>query len=54
MPLKELFAVIILIWAGSFLCMIPDLIREVEIKRMAEKDWHMKEETNRLIGVAAE
>lgn len=54
MPLKEIFTVILLIYAGSFLCMIPELIREVEIKRMTEKDWHMQEEINKMTEVAAE
>ena len=48
-PLKELAIIILLIWAGCFLCMIPDMLREMEIKRMAEKNWTMQKEIDRLI-----
>jgi hypothetical protein len=47
--LKELAIIILLIWAGCFLCMIPDMLREMEIKRMAEKNWTMQKEVDRLI-----
>ena len=51
-PLKELAIIILLIWAGCFLCMIPDMLKEMEMKRMREKDWTMQKDIDNMIEAA--
>lgn len=35
-PLKEVFIVVVLIWAACFICMIPSLIEEAKYMKMIE------------------
>lgn len=34
LPLNELAVVIVLIWAGYFLCLMPEVIEDVKIAKM--------------------
>jgi len=37
-PLKELGVVVLLIWAGSFLCMLPQMLNDAEKQQWADRN----------------